>query len=165
MDVAPGTHAGSIATALLRELGNTLKRTLTSGIIALILYVSISQIVTAAPSPLSAALFGRVTQLFGPRAPWLAAICVVLIVWWVQIRARSGKRGLLHGLYVWLLQHAYSWSLLALVVFAIVVVAGTFTQSITDLRWLRDAVFLAIDISVLIACRLGYERAARNGSR
>jgi hypothetical protein len=131
----------------------------------LILYVSISQIVTVAPSALTAAIFGRVTELFGRRAPWLTVICVVLIVWWAQIRALGGKRGVMHGLQVWLLQHAYSWSLLALVVFAILVVAGTFTQSIADLRWLRDAVFLTVDILVLVACRLGYERAVRNGSR
>jgi hypothetical protein len=129
------------------------------------LYVSISQLVTVAPSALTEAIFGRVTELFGRRAPWLVVICVVLIVWWVQIRARAGKRGVLHGLQVWLLQQAYSWSLLALVVFAAVVVAGTSTQSIAELRWLRDAVFLAVDISVLIACRLAYERAVRNGSR
>jgi hypothetical protein len=165
MDVGASARARSIASVLLRELGDAIKRTLTSGITALILYVSISQIVTVAPSALSAAIFGRVTELFGRRAPWLAVICVVLIVWWAQIRARGGKRGVLHGLQVWLLQHAYSWSLLALVVFAILVVAGTFTQSIADLRWLRDAVFLAVDISVLVASRLGYERVVRNGSR
>jgi hypothetical protein len=102
--------------------------------------------------------------LLGRRAPWLAVICVVLIVWWVQIRSRGGKRGVLHALLVWLLQHAYSWSLVALVIFAIVLVAGTFTGSLADLRWLRDTVFLAVDISVLMACRVGYERAVRNVS-
>lgn len=163
MDVSPGTRARTLARTLLRELGETIKRTFTSGLIALILYVSIDQIVTVAPSAASAALFGRVTQLFGRRAPWLTVIAVVLIVWWYQIRARGGKCGVLHGLQIWLLQHAYSWSVLALLIFLSVVVAGSTTQSIADLRWLRDAVFLAADISVLIVCRLRYERAVRNG--
>ena len=163
MDVGPRAAARSKAAVLLRELVDAIKWALTSGIIALILYISISQIVTVVPSPLTAAMFGRVNQFLGPRAPWLAVICVVLIVWWAQIRSRGSKRGVLHGLQVWLLQHAYSWSLVALVLFAIVLVAGTFTQSIADLRWLRDALFLAVDISVLIACRLGYERAVNNG--
>jgi hypothetical protein len=65
-------------------------------------------------------------------------------------------------LQVWLLQTLYSWSVVALVLFAIVVVSGTATQNIVELRWLRDAAFLAADISVLIACRLAYQRTVRN---
>ena len=165
MDVATSTRAPSKAGALLRELMVAIKLALTSGIMVWILCVSISQIVTATPSALTEAIFGRITQLLGRRAPWLAVICVVLILWWAQIRSRGGQRGALHGLRVWLLQHAYSWSLVTLVIFAVVLIAGTFTDSMSELRWQRDAVFLVVDISVLIACRLGYERAVISGAR
>jgi hypothetical protein len=162
MDLGPSAAAGSKIGAVLRELAQATKRALTSGLMVWIVYVSIAQIVAVVPSALTAAILGPVIQLFGRRAPWVAVICVVLWLWWLQIRARAGKRGVLHGLRVWLLQHAYSWSVIALVLFAIVVVSGTATQSITELRWLRDAVFVAVDISVLIACRLAYQRTVRN---
>jgi hypothetical protein len=165
MDVGSGAHARSKAGAVLREVADAVIQVVTSGIVAWILYVSISQIVAVAPDALTAEIFGRVTQWFGLRAPWVAVICIVLVVWWAQIRARGGKRGVLHGLQLWLLQRTYSWSLVALAVFAIVVVAGAVKQSLADLRWLRGVVFLAVDISVLIACRLGYERAVMKESR
>jgi len=164
MDLAGAPPTRSRAGAVLRELAEAMKNVATSGIMAWALYASILQIMAVAPSALAAAIFGRITQWLGQRVPWLAIICVVLMLWWAQIRARGGARGVLHGIRVWLLQQAYSWSVAALVVFAIVVAIGSRTQSIAELRWLRDTVFLAVDILVLIACRLGYQRVVGIGS-
>jgi hypothetical protein len=162
MGLSPGAALGSKIGAVLRELALAITRALTSGLMVWIVYVSITQMMAVVPNALTAAILGPVIQLVGRRAPWVAVICVVLWLWWLQVRARAGNLGVLHGLQVWLLQHLYSWSVLALLIFAIVVVSGTATQSIVELRWLRDAVFLAADISVLIACRIAYQRTVRN---
>jgi hypothetical protein len=162
MGLSPGAAVGSKISAVLRELALATKRALASGLMVWIVYVSITQMMAVVPNPLTVAILGPVIHLVGRRAPWVAVICVVLWLWWLQIRTRAGNRGVLFGLQVWLLQLLYSWSVVALLVFAIVVVSGTATQSIVELRWLRDAVFLAADISVLIACRLACQRTVGN---
>jgi hypothetical protein len=162
MGVSASAVAGSKIVAVLRELALAIWRALASGLMVWIVYVSITQMMAVVPNVVTAAVLRPVTQLVGRRAPWAAVMCVVLWLWWLQIRARAGNRGVLHGLQVWLLQTLYSWSVVALVLFAIVVVSGTATQNIVELRWLRDAAFLAADISVLIACRLAYQRTVRN---
>jgi hypothetical protein len=164
MGVSPSPAAGSKIVAVLRELALATGRALTSGLMIWIVYVAITQMTAVVPNVLTAAMLRPVTQLVGRRTPWLALICVVLWLWWLQIRARAANRGVLHGLRVWLLQHLYSWSVVALLVFAIVVVSGTATQNIVELRWLRDAVFLAADISVLIACRFAYQRTVSHAA-
>jgi hypothetical protein len=164
MDVSPGAPARSHNAALAREFADVLLRGILSAVLAWILYAAVAQLLSTVPGPLSVEIFGRLTQWFGPRALSLALIGIVLIVCLAQIRSRGRQAGLRHGLRVWLLQLTYGWSLLALILFALVVIGGAFSQSLAELRWLRDALFLAVDLAVLIAARKAYLRATR-GSR
>jgi hypothetical protein len=134
---------------------------LASAFAFVLLFIAIQELVRR--PGLSTAMLGGLVPVTAHKWPWLLVIAAVLLALWLGATAIGGPRGALWGAGRWLARFGFWWSVLALLLFAGVAVNGALTRSISDLNLGFSLGYLAVVLSVLLACGIARRRTAHIG--
>ncbi len=123
---------------------------------ALLLFICIQELTR--PAGMQYATLGRMIPITTNKAPWWLLIAVVLLALWFGAYAMGKPRGVLWGLWRWVVRVGFWWSGIALLLFAGVAIYGARTRPMSDLNWPFALGYLAVWVPILVACGVGRVR-------
>jgi hypothetical protein len=142
---------------VLRQTAVIAKSLLISGFLAVLAWVSVRHVLGSEDDPKG--FVAHLGAWTGYKVSWIFVLGAVVLALWALGRSHGGKRGVLWGLWVWLLQLGFGWSVVGLLLLASVVIVGATQQSPSELRWPLLLLSLLILLPIVISTRMGLSRA------